>query len=147
MSFNKAIIIGRLGRDPEVRFTQTGKQVANFSMATDESFKNNAGEKVKQTEWHRIVVWGKLSEIVQKYVHKGDLICIEGRLKTRKWDKDGVTMYSTEIVAENMRMLGGKRDGQGGGSPAHDDNDAPAGHYGGDTTNAGADIYDEDIPF
>lgn len=105
---NKAIIVGRLGQDPEVRFTQDGKAVANMSIATSKKYK---GEE--ETEWHRVVAFGKVAEIVQQYVHKGDQIGIEGEIRTRKWqDKQGNDRYSTEIITHNMHMLGssGRRD-------------------------------------
>lgn len=105
-SVNKVILVGRLGKDPEVRFTQGGKAVANFSLATDESYKNNDGEKVKKTEWHNIVVWGNSVEaFVQKYLHKGDMIYVEGKLQTRSWEKDGVTKYTTEINVTDIKGL------------------------------------------
>lgn len=106
-SVNKVILIGRLGKDPEVRFTQGGKAVANFSIATDESYKNNDGEKVKKVEWHNIVVWGNSVEnFVQKYLHKGDMVYIEGKLQTRSWDdKDGNKKYTTEINVTDIKGL------------------------------------------
>lgn len=124
-SLNQCQIIGRLGQDPKVKSMESGNKVANFSMATDESYKDKSGNKVEKTEWHNIVAWGKLAEIIEKWVHKGDLIFIQGKLQTRKWDKDGVTHYSTEVVADRMQMLGGKRgDGEqsGGGVPSGPDN-------------------------
>lgn len=106
---NKAILIGRLGRDPEVRYTPDGTMVTNFTMATDESYKDKNGEKVQKTEWHRIVVFGKLAEICGNYLVKGKLIFLEGRIQTRAWeDKDGVKRNTTEIVASNMQMLDSK---------------------------------------
>ena len=106
-SVNKAILVGRLGRDPETRFTSGGQAVANFTMATDESFKDRAGERQKRTEWHRIVVWGKLAEIVQQYLTKGSLIYLEGRIQTRQWEdkRDGSKKTTTEIVGSSMQML------------------------------------------
>ena len=86
MSVNKAILVGRLGRDPETRYTSGGQAVCNFTMATDETYKDRAGERQKRTEWHRIVVWGKQAEIAQQYLHKGSLIFVEGRIQTRQWD-------------------------------------------------------------
>ena len=106
---NKAILIGRLTRDPEVRYTPDGTMVTNFTMATDESYKDKNGEKVQKTEWHRIVVFGKLAEICGNYLVKGKLIFLEGRIQTRAWeDKDGVKRNTTEIVASNMQMLDSK---------------------------------------
>jgi single-strand DNA-binding protein len=117
-SLNKVQLIGRLGKDPEVRKTNTS-QVANFSMATTEKYKNQKGETVETTEWHNVVAWGKLSEIIEKWVHKGDLLFIEGKLTTRKWeDKEGVTRYTTEIKADQMIMLSGKKEGNSSPSNA-----------------------------
>ncbi len=113
---NKVILIGRLGKDPEVRNLENGVSVANFTMATSESYKDRTtGEKKEVTEWHNIVLWRGLAEISQKYLHKGDLVYIEGKLRTRSWEKEGVTRYTTEIVADNMTMLGSRG---GGGSSA-----------------------------
>jgi len=106
---NKAIILGNLGADPEVRHTEGGTCVATCSIATSRSYKNKAGEKIENTQWHRVVFWGKLAEIVDKYVRKGSQLYVEGRIETRKWtDKEGVDRYSTEIVAEQMNMIGKK---------------------------------------
>jgi single-strand DNA-binding protein len=103
---NKVMLVGRLGRDPETRYTSTGKAVANFSIATDEG-KDKDGKK--KTEWHKIVVWEKLAEICQKYLKKGSLVYLEGKLETRHWDdKEGQKRYSTEIIAGEMRMLDAK---------------------------------------
>ena len=104
-SLNKVQLIGRLGKDPDVRHLDSGITVCNFSIATSESYTNKTGEKVEQTEWHNIVAWGKLAEIIEKWVTKGMLIYIEGKLKTRKWEKDGQTHYATEIFADSMQML------------------------------------------
>ena len=107
-SLNKVQLIGRLGRDPEVRFTSGGQAVANFTIATDESFKNNAGEKVKKTEWINAVVWGKAVEsFVQPYLHKGDMVYVEGRLQTRSWEdkKNGGTRYTTEVNVTDIKGL------------------------------------------
>ena len=108
---NKVILVGNLGKDPEVKYLDNGVAVANFSLATTENYKNKEGEKVSQTEWHNIVLWRGLAEIAEKYLKKGASVYIEGKIKTRKWeDKDGVTRYNTEILTDNMTMLGGKRD-------------------------------------
>jgi single-strand DNA-binding protein len=161
MSVNKAILVGRLGRDPETRFTSGGQAVANFSVATDHAYKDKNGERQKRTEWHKVVAWGKLAEIVQKYLKKGSLIFIEGRIETREWqDKEGQKRYSTEIIANEMRMLGSKGDGSGGGgsrsSGSGDDfesHSAPADDSFGGGSHApsggggGPEISDEDIPF
>src|ERR1700733_9727085 len=117
MSVNKVILVGRLGRDPETRYTGSGQAVANFSIATDETYKDKNGERQKRTEWHKIVVWGKQAEIAQQYLKKGSLIFIEGRIQSREWqDKEGQKRTSFEIVASNFRMLGGRPDGAEGGA-------------------------------
>lgn len=114
---NKVILVGRLGKDPEVRNLENGASVANFTLATSESYKDKTtGEKKEITEWHNIVLWRGLAEIAAKYLHKGDMIYVEGRLRTRSWEKEGVTRYTTEIVGDNMTMLSTRRDGGGGGS-------------------------------
>ncbi len=138
---NKTILVGRLGRDPETRFTGGGTAVAKFSIATDETYKDKNGEKQKRTEWHKIIVWGKQAEIVQKYLTKGALVFIEGRIQSREWEKDGEKHRSFEIVANNFRMLGG---GTKAAAAA-----AGAGGAASDTANAeaGPEISDEDIPF
>lgn len=106
---NKAIVIGRLGRDPKVTYTQDGRAIANFSVATSEEWKDKeTGEKKERTEWHRIVAFGRLGEICGEYLAKGRQVYIEGRLQTRSWEKDNVTRYTTEIVASNMQMLESK---------------------------------------
>ena len=110
---NKAILIGRLGKDPEVRYTPDGTMVTNFNLATDEQWKDKNGEKVQKTEWHRIVTFGKLAEICGNYLVKGKMVFIEGRIQTRAWeDKDGVKRYTTEIVANDMKMLDSKGQGK-----------------------------------
>jgi len=105
---NKVILVGRLGRDPEVRYTPNGVAIANFSIATSEEWKDkDTGEKQERTEWHRIVAWRRLGEICGEYLHKGSQVYIEGRLQTREWeDRDGNKRYTTEVVAQNMQMLG-----------------------------------------
>ena len=115
---NKAIIVGTLGQDPEIRYTANGGAVANISVATNESWRDKAtGEAQERTEWHRIVMFGKLAEIAQQYLKKGSQGYFEGRIQTRKWqDNEGKDRYSTEIVANEMQMLGG-RAGGGGGAP------------------------------
>src|SRR5712664_137989 len=158
MSVNKAILVGRLGRDPETHYTGGGKAVANFSIATDETWKDGGGEKQKKTTWHKIVVWGKQAEIAQQYLKKGALVFIEGRIQLREWqDKEGQKKTSFEIVANNFRMLGGRAEGAaaasaGGGAGARSGGDdfeshaAPADDsYGGGPP--AAEISDEDIPF
>ncbi|HEX4234104.1 MAG TPA: single-stranded DNA-binding protein [Caldimonas sp.] len=120
-SVNKVIIVGNLGRDPEVRYTPNGSAVCNVSVATTRSWKNKeSGDKSEETEWHRVVFYDKLAEIAGEYLKKGRSVYVEGRLKTRKWqDKDGVEKYTTEIIATDMQMLG-SREGMGGGAAADD---------------------------
>ncbi len=108
---NKVILVGRLGKDPEVRNLENGASVANFTLATSESYKDKTtGEKKETTEWHNIVLWRGLAEIAAKYLHKGDMIYVEGKLRTRSWEKEGVTRYTTEVVGDNMTMLSTRRD-------------------------------------
>ena len=157
MSVNKVILVGRLGRDPETRYTGGGQAVANFSVATDESYKDRNGERQKRTEWHKIVVWGKQAEIAQQYLKKGSLIFIEGRIQSREWqDKEGQKRTSFEIVANNFRMLGGRSDAAmgaaAGARSGGDDFEAPAAPAeesfgGGHAAAGGPEISDEDIPF
>lgn len=128
-SLNKAILIGYLGRDPEMRYAPSGQAVANFSIATDESYKDKDGQKVQKTEWHRIVVWGKQAEFCGNYLSRGRLVYIEGKLETRKWtDKDGVEKYTTEIKAD--RVLGLDANPSDKGQPAQQEHPA----YGGGST-------------
>ncbi len=109
---NKVIIVGRLGKDPEVRHLENGAAVANFSVATSETYKDrNTGERREQTEWHNVVLWRGLAEVAEKYLHKGEMVYIEGKLRTRSWEKDGITRYTTEIVGDNMTMLSPKGSG------------------------------------
>ena len=111
---NKVILVGNLGKDPEVRYTAGGSQVANFTIATSERFQKD-GQTEERTEWHNIVAFGRLAEICGEYLRKGKQVYLEGRLQTRQWeDKDGVKRYTTEIVAQNMMMLGGPGGGGGG---------------------------------
>ncbi len=139
MSVNKVILVGRLGRDPETRYTGGGQAVANFSVATDESYKDKNGERQKRTEWHKIVVWGKQAEIAQQYLKKGSLIFIEGRIQSREWqDKEGQKRTSFEGGAARS----GGDDFEPHAAPADDS-------YGGSSAPAagGPEISDEDIPF
>ena len=161
MSVNKAILVGRLGRDPETRYTSGGQAVANFTMATDESFKDRAGERQKRTEWNRIVLWGKLAEIAQQYLKKGMLVYIEGRIQTRQWEdkRDGQKRTTTEIVANSMKMLTSRAEGaaagasatssasSGGGFGRGADPDAEGGPTPDEVAPPGPEITDEDIPF
>jgi len=108
-SVNKVILVGNVGKDPETRFSESGTAIANLTIATTNRFKNKQGQTQEDTEWHRVVAYGKLAEIIEKYVQKGKPLYVEGRLQTRKWtDKQGVDRYTTEIVAEQMQMLGQK---------------------------------------
>jgi len=161
MSVNKAILVGRLGRDPETRFTSGGQAVANFTLATDETFKDRSGERQKRTEWHRIVLWGKLAEITQQYLKKGMLVYIEGRIQTRQWEdkRDGQKRTTTEIVANVMRMLTSRAEGVAAGASAGSatgsgapggrafDPDAEGGALPDEVAGPGPEISDEDIPF
>ena len=108
---NKVILVGNLGKDPEIRHLDNGIAVANFSLATTESYTNKQGERINQTEWHNIVLWRGLADVAEKYLKKGNSVYIEGKINTRKWeDKEGVTRYSTDIIADKMTMLGSKSD-------------------------------------
>ena len=163
-SVNKVIIVGNLGRDPEIRYTPNGSAVCNVSVATTRSWKNKeSGDKSEETEWHRVVFYDKLAEIAGEYLKKGRSVYVEGRLKTRKWqDKDNVEKYTTEIIATDMQMLG-SREGMGGGAPADDgggsaganyERPAPAARPAGAAANrpaakspSGFSDMDDDIPF
>ena len=115
MSVNKCILIGNLGKDPELRFTPSGSAVCNFSLATTDRFKDREGNKQERTEWHNIVIWNQLGEIAGKYLKKGSQVYIEGKIQTRSYDdRDGNKRYITEIVADNMQMLGRGADDVGG---------------------------------
>jgi single-strand DNA-binding protein len=142
-SINKVILIGNLGRDPEVRYTPNGAAVCNVSVATTRNWKDkNSGDKVEETEWHRVVFYDRLAEIAGEYLKKGRPVYVEGRLKTRKWqDKDGKENYTTEIVAEQMQLLGG-REGGGGGSGS---GGGSGGGYGGGAP-AGGDEFSQEAP-
>jgi single-strand DNA-binding protein len=143
---NKAIIVGNVGRDPEVRYTQSGRAVASFSVATSERFQDKDGQNQERTEWHRVVAWGRLAEICGEYLRKGKQVYIEGRLQTRDWeDKDGHKRYTTEVIANVMQMLG--RRGEDGGSMS--DEGSSRGSSGGDPLSqapAGG-ASDDEIPF
>lgn len=159
---NKVILIGNLGRDPEVRYMPSGGAVTNITIATSESWKDKStGQQQERTEWHRIVMFGRLGEIAGEYLKKGSQVYIEGRLQTRKWqDQSGQDRYTTEIVANEMQMLG-SRGGSGGGGgsadynqepnydsqpPAQPSSSAPSPAPGGGAS-AGFDDFDDDIPF
>ncbi|MFN2442529.1 MAG: single-stranded DNA-binding protein [Thermoanaerobaculia bacterium] len=139
-SINKVILIGRLGRDPEVKSTPSGTTVAKFSIATDEKFTDRNGERQERTEWHNIVAWAKLAEICGQYLKKGKLVYIEGSLRTDSWDdkETGVKKYRTEIVARDMQMLDRKGDDEGGGGGRS---------TGAGAASAGPDVEDDDVPF
>ena len=147
---NKVILIGNVGADPDVRYLEGGTAVANLRLATTESYKNKNGERVDQTEWHNIVLWRGLAEIVEKYVHKGMRLYIEGRIRTRSWDdQNGAKRYTTEIWADNMQMLSFKQDnGDGGSAPSRGYN-APASAAGSPAPSAASNVPDEsdDLPF
>jgi len=115
---NKVILIGNLGKDPDIQFLEGNIGVAKFSLATTETYKDRGGKLISQTEWHTVVLWRGLAELAQKYLHKGSLVYIEGRLKTRSWeDKEGNKKFATEIVGDNLIMLDKRNDGTHGGSP------------------------------
>jgi len=141
-SINKAILIGNLGRDPEVRYTTDGTAVASFSIATSENWTDKAsGEKKERTEWHRIVAWRRLGEICGEYLSKGRQVYVEGKLQTRSWEKDGVTRYTTEIVASVVQFLGTREAGDGNQAFT----DAPGPHTSMEPPYQ--DSSDDDIPF
>ena len=139
---NKVMLIGRLGRDPEVRQTQSGTAVANFSLATNRVWRDRDGNKQEETEWHQIVVWGRQAEVAGQYLTKGRQVFIEGRIQTRSWDdrNTGEKKYRTEIVAENFQMLGGRDDVSDSGPSYEPDQGPSSGGF-----DAGAE--DDDIPF
>ena len=154
---NKVILVGHLGKDPEVRYSPNGGAVANITLATSESWKDKvSGEKQERTEWHRVVFFGRLAEIAGEYLKKGAQIYVEGRLQTRKWqDKEGKDRYTTEIVAGEMQMLGSR---EGRGVPADADMDqssssesrmpaAATASMGGGKSAPAAEDFDDDIPF
>ncbi len=157
-SVNKVIIIGNLGRDPEVRYTPNGSAVCNIGVATTRNWKaKDSGDKVEETEWHRVVFYDRLAEIAGEYLKKGRSVYVEGRLKTRKWqDKDGAEKYTTEIIAEEMKMLGG-REGMGGGADdggggGYSERPQPASRpaaaaKAAPKSSTGFDNMDDDIPF
>ncbi len=142
MSVNIAIVVGNLGKDPEVRFTQSGRAVANFSLATNESWVGQDGNRQERTEWHNIVVWGKQAENCGQYLAKGRQVCVQGRIQTRKWtDQNGQDRYTTEIVAQRVDFLGGA-----GGARASQETQEQGF---GDTTSSSfpSPPIDDDIPF
>lgn len=152
MSVNKVILLGRLGQDPELKYTPGGSPVCNFSMATTEAWTDKQGQKQEKTEWHRIVVWGKLAELCNQYLAKGRQAFIEGRLQTRSWDdKDGNKRYTTEVLASTVQFIGGATASQGAGTHVDNSyNQAPASSA--PTTqeyqiSSDANFASDDIPF
>lgn len=148
-SVNKAIIIGNLGKDPEMRYMPSGDAICNFSLATTDSWKDKNGEKQEKTEWHRISMFGKLAEIAGEYLKKGSQVYVEGRIQTRKWtNKEGQDQYTTEIVADKMQMLGGR---SGGGGNSFEVVEKPAASAGSakQAAKSGGDFdnFEDDIPF
>lgn len=153
-SVNKVMVLGNMGRDPEIRYTQGGDAIANLSIATSEKWKDKSGEQHERTEWSRVVLFGRQAEVAGEYLKKGSTVWIEGRLQTRKYtDKDGVERYTTEIVADRMQMIGSRREREegggdsGGGASASDyqrakDGTAPAGG-----SKKNVDDFDDEIPF
>ena len=142
-SVNKVILVGRLGKDPELKYTQGGTAVVKFSLATDETWKDQSGERQQRTEWHNVVAWRKLAEICGQYLNKGKLVYIEGKLQTRSWDdKEGHKRYTTEVVADNMVMLSGKSD-----DARQERSAAAAASSHAADGNIDSQITDEDIPF
>jgi single-strand DNA-binding protein len=143
---NKVIIVGNVGRDPEVRYTQSGRAVASFSVATSERFQDKEGQTQERTEWHRVVAWARLAEICGEYLRKGKQVYVEGRLQTRDWeDKDGHKRYTTEVIANVMQMLG--RRGEDSGSFSEDT--STRGASGADPTSQApaSSAGDDEIPF
>ena len=139
-SLNKVMLIGRLGKDPEVRYTSSGTPVATFSVATSEQWKDGNGQKQEKTEWMNIVVWSKLAEVVKKYLTKGAQVYLEGKLTTRKWqDREGGQRYTTEVVANKMVLLGGKR--------AESEHEQPEPQSYSGTGHAETSVTDDGIPF
>ena len=148
MSVNKVILVGRLGRDPETRYTSSGQAVCNFSLATDESFKDKSGERQKRTEWHKIVLWGKQAEVAQQYLKKGSQVYIEGRIQSRQWDDNqGQKRTSYEIVGTAMRFLGGRTEAAAAGAGASASRDTDVAALAADEAAPAPEISDEDIPF
>lgn len=136
MSLNKVMLIARLGKDPEIRYTKSGEAVANFSCATDEGYKDSAGKKIEKTEWHRCIAWGKLADFCKDYLKKGREVYIEGKLQTSEWtDKDSVKHQKTEIVAQTIRFVGSNPDKE----------KAPEGNKQQELEDDGSDL--DDVPF
>ena len=156
-SVNKVIIVGNLGNDPETRYMPSGSAVTNLSVATNESWKDKqTGEQKERTEWHRVAMFGRLAEIAAEYLRKGSQVYIEGKLRTRKWQgQDGQDRYTTEIIADEMQMLGGRGGAGGGGSYGGGGGSFGGGQQGGGQQGGGGnappqpgpDDFDDDIPF
>ena len=148
---NKVIIVGNLGQDPETRYMPSGSAVNNFTVATNESWKDKqTGEQKDRTEWHRVAMFNRLAEIAAEYLRKGSQVYIEGKLRTRKWQgQDGNDRYTTEIIADEMQMLGGRGDGGGGNFGGSKGGSKGAGSQGGGNVppQPGPDDFDDDIPF
>ena len=167
---NKVILVGNLGNDPDTRYTQGGTTVCNISVATTESWKSKDGQREERTEWHRVVAFGKLGEIMDEYLRKGSKVYIEGKLRTEKYtDKEGVERYTTKVYADEMRMLDGRRDDEGRGQPQREERQSYGGGGGGGRSqssapprsapsggtrrappqqqSSGNDFDDDDIPF
>ena len=142
-SVNKVILVGNLGKDPEVRYMPDGGAVCNFSIATTENWKDKSGVKQEKTEWHNIVMYRRLAEIAGEFLKKGRPVYIEGSLQTRKWEKDGVTRYSTEVIANQMQMLGGK---DGSDSSSSQSSSAPGQTPAEKQRDKVDDSFDHDIP-
>ena len=144
---NKVILVGNLGQDPEIRYMPDGTAVASFTIATSETWKDKqTGEKKEQTEWHRIKAWRRLGEICGEYLSKGSQVYVEGKLQTRSWEKDGVTRYTTEIVASTVQFLGGRGDSGGRPKPAGNRGNFPAEDQGYPEPPM-QDVPEDDIPF
>jgi single-strand DNA-binding protein len=148
-SVNKAILVGNVGKDPEVKFLPSGTAVANFTLATSERFKDKSGENQERTEWHNLVAFQRLAEIVRDYVKKGSKLYIEGRIQTRSWDdKDNQKHYKTEIVVSDLVLLSGRGEGESGGSSRSSSSSydqRPPAHA--DDLVQSTEITDDDIPF
>ena len=149
-SVNKAILVGNLGRDAEMRFTSGGTPVATVSLATTERFNDREGNKKEDTQWHRVILWGKTAETLQDYLTKGKQIYVEGKLQTRKWkDKDGNDKYTTEVRGDRVVLLsgGGRGDGMGRGEGGAGRSSAPADEFGHAEPGGSVELTDDDIPF
>jgi len=147
-SVNKVILIGNLGKDPDIRYMPNGEAVANITLATSETWKDKTGAKQEKTEWHRVTFYRKLAEIVGEYLKKGSSVYVEGRLETRKWtDKSGTDRYTTEVIANEMRMLGSKSGGSSFEGESKNIKASPPKDSTASTPNSGFGDMDDDIPF